>query len=162
MITQKHQKLWMQSWSELKLKVVHKNQGALVTCSIVETSVKISASPLSCAGNSLEAEGVFYLNSSSPGAQKAPPLLEIEELLPVSIRAGIQREHWRRVTPRLLKTELSQEPPCQRSFFVPKKLARVVSVVIKVMIFLCQLFYKLFACNCAAKIMKRAARNCIL
>lgn len=74
---------------------MHNSQGALVTCSIVETSVKISASPLSCAGKSLEAEGVFYLNSSSPGAQKAPPLLEIQEPLPVSVRAGIQREHWR-------------------------------------------------------------------
>ncbi|KAJ7408914.1 hypothetical protein WISP_117725 [Willisornis vidua] len=29
------------------------------------------------------------------------------------------------VTPRLLKTELSQEPPCQISIFVPCKLATV-------------------------------------
>lgn len=58
---------------------MNNSQGALVICKIVETSVKISASPLSCAGNSVEA-GVFYLNSSSPSAQKVPLLLEYENI----------------------------------------------------------------------------------
>lgn len=59
---------------------MNNSQGAQVTCRIVKTSVKISASPLSCAGNSVEAEGVFYLDSSTPRAQKAPPPLEYENL----------------------------------------------------------------------------------
>lgn len=51
-----------------------------MSCRIVETPVKISTSLLSCAGNSVEAEGVFYLDSSSPRAQKAPLPLEYENL----------------------------------------------------------------------------------
>ena len=56
-----------------------KSQNALVTCKIVETATKVSASPaLSCAGNSVAAESAFDSDSSSARAQKAPPPPEYE------------------------------------------------------------------------------------
>lgn len=51
-----------------------------MTCRIVEASIEVSASPLSCAGISVAAEGAFDSDSSSAKAQKAPPPPEYENL----------------------------------------------------------------------------------
>jgi len=76
------------SWSGLKAELVRNkakrresnSQDAVVTCRIVETSIGISASPLSYAGNSVAAEGALDSHSSSARAQKAPPPPEYENL----------------------------------------------------------------------------------